>query len=302
MKRECPHIRQLLSEYIDGTLDDSKLTAVSGHLHACEDCRRAHEALKSLISRMGNIRPVEAPENFLEKIHDRTRGQSFLDRIREVLSFTRIRFPVEAAAFAATAILALLVFYFFPAEEKWIFKNHRNENVKLAMDQVSSPSQTTESQPSSGQPADSPSPEGQINKQPIPIKLALTLTTTVASVPIPSQNVSFGNSFIGNTSDDLYSWQTGKDNITQKRLIPPDEVNQKIDEIIKSVEGKVLSRENNTESGYPAHLTMDIPGINYRRFISKLDSLGALQTPAPTLPEGAEDAGVLIQMELAPPQ
>jgi hypothetical protein len=300
LKQECPHIRQLLSEYIDGALDSLTMTAVTEHLHVCEDCSRGHEALKSLISSMGNIRPVKAPDNFLDKIHDRIKAPSLLDKIRELLSFTRIGFPVEAAAFAATAILVLFVFYFFPAEEKWILKNHRNENIELAMDQGVAPSQTTENQPLSGQQVSSTSPEGQSNQQRMPIKLALQLTTPEEAVPIPSQNVSFGNSLTENTSDDLYSWQTGNDNNTPKRLIPPDEVNQKIDEIIKSVEGKALSREVNIESGYPTHLTLDIPGINYRRFISKLDGLGALQAPAPTLPEGS--AGVLIQMELAPPQ
>jgi hypothetical protein len=302
LKQECPHIIQLLSEYIDGALDASKMTAVTEHLHVCEVCSRRHEALKSLISRMGNIRPAKAPDNFLDKIHDRIKPPSLLDKIREILSFTRTGFPVEAAAFATTAILVLFVFYFFPAEEKWIFKNHRNENIELATDQGGAPFQTAENQPSSGQPVNGPAPEGQINGQRLPIKLALLLTTPEEAVPIPSQNVSFGNSLTENTSDDLYSWQTGQDNTTPKKLIPPDEVNQKIDEIIKSVEGKVLSRENNNESGYPSHLTLDIPGINYRWFISKLDGLGALQAPAPALPEGSEDAGVLVQMELAPPQ
>jgi hypothetical protein len=287
---------------MDGTLEASKMTAVNEHMRACEDCSRRYQALKSLVSRMGNIRPVKTPDSFLDKIHDRIKAQSLLGKIRELLSFTRIGFPVEVAAFTATAILVLFVFYFFPAEEKWAFKNHRNENIELAMEQGSSSSQTAENQPSSGQPANSPAPEGQINGQRTQVRLALLLTTPDDAVPIPSQNVSFGNSSTGNTSDDLYSWQTAKDNNTQKRLIPPDEVNQKIDDIIKSVEGRVLSREKNNESGYPAHLTLDIPGINYRRFISKLDGLGALQTPAPTLPEGSEDAGILIQMELAPPE
>jgi hypothetical protein len=302
LKQKCHHIRQLLSEYIDGALDSSKMTAVTEHLHACEDCSRRYEALKSLISSMRNITPVKAPDNFLDKIHDRIKAPSLLDKIRELLSFKRIGFPVEAAAFAATAILILFVFYFFPAEEKWIFKNHRNENIDLAMDQRGSPSQTMNNQPLSGKQVSSTSPEDQSNQQRIPIKLALLLTTPDEAVPIPSQNVSFGNSLTGNTSDDLYSWPTEKDNNTPKRLIQPDEVNQKIDEIIESMEGKVLSRENNNETGYPSHLTLDIPGINYRRFISKLDGLGALQAPAPTLPEGSQDAGVLIQMELAPPQ
>ncbi len=278
------------------------MSRVTEHLHVCGDCSRSHEALKSLIIRMGNIRPVEAPDDLLEKINDRIKGQSILDRLREALSFRRIGFPVELAAFAASAILLLFFFNFFPPEEKDIFLKPGNGKAELVMDRDSSPAQTAENQSSPVQSVDSPSSEGQTNPHRIEIKLALSLTTQDEAVPIPSQNASYGNSLIGSTPDDIYLWQTDNDKKTEKRVISPDEVNLKIDEIVLSVEGKESSRENDDVSGYPAHLTLEIPAVNYRRFITRLDGLGALQAPPPTLPEGSENGSVLIQMDLAPPQ
>jgi len=276
------------------------MTAVSEHLHACKDCSREHAALKSLIRELGNIRTFKAPDNLLEKIQDRITDYSIFDRIRDLLSFTRIRFPVELAAFATTAILIISFIHFFPAEEKGIIKMPENKDTQLTMDQGTLQAQIPENQRPTEQPVKSPFLDGEKKGQQVPIKLALTLITQKDSAPIPSQSVSFGNSGTVYTNGDPDMWRHEDD--PAKEIIQPDEVNSKMDDIIKSVKGKILSRGDNAETGYPSRLTLDIPGINYRRFISKIEALGALQSPAPALPEGSDDAMVLIQMEFTQPQ
>lgn len=300
MKSECTHIKRLLSDYIDGVLDAAKMIAVSEHLHACRDCGREHEALKSLIREMANIRPVKAPDNFIERLHDRINKDSIFDRIREGLSFMRIRIPAEMAAFATTAVLILLFLYLFPSMERGIITGPGNKGIEFAMDNGDSPGRIAENLDQIGQPADSPATAQRIEEQQIPVKLALSLTTRQEAVAIPSQSVSFGNSPVGDISNDPYLWQTEKESDTRERIITPEEVNLKIDEIIKHVEGRIISREINMESGYPSSLTISIPGGNYRHFISRLDSLGALNAPAPDLPDASYNAIVMIQMELSP--
>lgn len=301
MKSECTHTRRLLSDYIDGVLDTAKATAVSEHLHDCRDCAQEHEALKSLIQEMGNIRPIKAPDDFLEGLHKRINQASILDRVREALSFTQIRIPAELAAFATTALLVLFFFYFFPSVEKDIIPKPGDRGIEFAMDREDTPVRPPGNQDQTGHPMDSPSPAPLIEEQHIPIRLALSLTTRQETVQIPSQSVSYGNSIVGgDMSDDPYSWQTEKENDTKEIIITPDEVNLKIDEIIKFVEARVISRENNMDNGYPSSLTLSIPGVNYRRFIARLDSLGALETPAPALQDVPDNASVLIQMELSP--
>jgi hypothetical protein len=294
LKSECPHIRQLLSGYIDGVLDTLKMTAVREHLQSCRDCSHEHDTLKSLIRKLGNIRSIKTPDNFLEKVHEGIRDDSFFDRIREILSFRRSWFPFELAAFAATAVLIIFLFNFFPAEEKVIIKKSGNDYAQLTLDQGTLQTQTAENANSAGQPVESPVTQHQVES--VPVNLALALTTVRETTAIPSQNVSFGNAETGYTSDDLNIWPP--ENASNQVILQPDEVNSKIDEIISSVKGNLLSRANDPVTGYPAHLTLDIPGTNYRRFISKLETLGPLQAQAPALPEGLENARVLIQMKL----
>ena len=301
MKSKCAHIRQLLSEYIDGALDSPRAAAVMKHMEGCEDCRREYASLESLIRRLGDIGAVNAPEDFLEKFHDRIRNVSIYDRIRELLSSVRIRVPVEIAAFATTAVLILSFFSFFPAEEKNNIKTIEGGNM-AAMDEGTLPSQNFFEQhqaenPSKGMPSATRVPERDI-----PVKLALTLTAREESTPIPSQSVSFGSPDGGYTGEDLDLWRSEDGNDSATRLIQPDEVNKKIEEILRAVKGKEVSRSADAETGYPGALTLEIPAGNYSRFISRIGDLGELKSAAPALTEGSEGAEILIQMELTLPE
>jgi hypothetical protein len=295
LKSECPHIRQLLSGYIDGVLDTPQMTAIREHLQSCRDCSHEHDTLKSLIRELGNIGSIKTPDNFLEKVYEGIRDDSFFDRIREILSFRPSRLPFELAAFATTAVLIIFLFNFFPAEEKVIIQKSGHNNAQSVLNQGTLQTQTAGNANSAGQPVESPVTQRQVER--VPVNLALALTTVRETTPIPSQNVSFGNSETGYTSDDLNIWPPEND--STKEILQPDEVNSKIDEIVSSVDGNLLSRANDPVTGYPTHLTLDILVTDYRRFISKLETLGALQAQAPALPEGAKDVRVLIQMELS---
>lgn len=283
MRSECLHIRQLLSDYIDRVLDPAKTNKIREHLQSCEDCNREHEGLNALISELRNIRAVKAPEDFLEKFHERIRDVSFVERIMEILSFRWIKFPVEMTAFAATAALILLIFHFIPSEQ----------TIKIAHIEKNSMQAVPDKGGQTNQAAGNPSLTTQAQKQRPTVKLALSLIARQAARPIPSQSVSFGGSGSEYQNQDMLP--TGEDYTAD--IMQPYEVNSKIDEIISSVGGKLLSGKYQAETGYPAHLTLDIPVINYDRFVSKIKDLCALESPAPALPDVSEDKMVLIQME-----
>jgi hypothetical protein len=298
LKSRCPEIRQLLSEYIDGVLDATEMTAVKEHLQGCDNCSRDHEALISMIRELGNIGMVKAPDNFLEKFHDRIRDDSFFDRLREIFSFMRVRFPVELAAFAVTALLILFFFNFFPNEEKLM--NPGNDSTQSAMNHQELPAQTNEDRHLINQPVIASNQAAQTRENRVPVKLALSLITEQEINPIPSQSVSYGNSETGTSDQGLDIWPPEIDSV--KTILQPDDVNLKIDEMVKAVEGTLISRDYRPETGYPAHLTLDIPAGNYRLFITKIKTLGSLNAPAPALPDGSEETGVLVQVELTPQQ
>jgi hypothetical protein len=296
LKSECANISEVLSEYLDGVLDPLKMSAVTRHLQICADCNREYESLKSVVNALGNIGSIQAPIDFLENLHERIRrNDTLFDRIRKIFTFTGFRFPVEFAGVAATALLVLFLFNFFPAEEKSTFTNIADNKSQSALKENLSPTQFTESMNPPVQTLKRSDPATGVQKERIPVNLALSLITVRDSKPIPSQSVSFGNSssgIMGNESDPF----SNDDESTVK--IGPDEMNSKIDEIVKSSDGKIISRDLSADTGYTSHLSIDIPGVNYRRFISKIESIGLLKNSAPDLPEGSKEADVLIQMEL----
>jgi hypothetical protein len=295
LKSECANIRQLLSEYIDGMLDASEMSAVRGHLHACTDCNREYEALNSLVRKMGDIHAVKTPDDFLAKVHEKINERpSLMDRIRDLFDFSRIRIPIEAAAFALTAVLILSLFYILPNEEKTKITQPAAENSQLTSGQEIRTAQIPEGSSSAKPSMETFPPVPRTEAGQTIVKLALSLNTAQTSSPIPSQSVSFGNSETESENSFQNIWP---DENEPARRILPIEINSKIDEMIKSVGGVIMSREYKTETGYPARLTAEMPANNYRKFISEAAALGALKTPAPALKEGPPQDKVLIQLE-----
>jgi hypothetical protein len=293
LKSECPQIRQLLSEYIDGVLEAPEMTAITKHLQGCLHCSRERDALKAVVTGLKDIPMVKAPDNFLEKVYEKIEKHSMLDRIRDFFDLTRIGIPVEAAAFALTAVLILSILYFFPAQEKVIIKAPAKNSVELKAERENGVAQTARDSRPVEQPVEA-QPPAQTPEKRIPVKLALSLMTTQTAGPIPSQSISYGSSGAEALDDDT---GLSSDRVDSAQKILPIEVNSKVDEIIKSVGGTLISRDFKADTGYPRRLTAEIPAINYRRFITEIETLGILKTPATDVSGGSAQDKVFIQMD-----
>ena len=106
----CAAILELLSEYIDGTLDEQTRTAVEKHIAACENCKQELASLRAVVQELGALDPVKPPEDFLEKIHERMEAPSGLNKIvRKLFVPFHIKIPLELAAAATLTILVVLV-------------------------------------------------------------------------------------------------------------------------------------------------------------------------------------------------
>ena len=98
----CEDIKELMSEHIDGALDEAGEKRLAEHLAKCEDCRLDLQALKEAVSLVQGLDTVEPPADLLDKIHAR------IERDREqkpgllwsFLSLTQVRVAI-AACFAA---------------------------------------------------------------------------------------------------------------------------------------------------------------------------------------------------------
>ena len=82
---DCARIKEMLSEYMDGTLDESSRPRVEDHLSTCKACKEEYEALKAMVHELSSLEPVEAPEDFLRQVHERIGRESGLQRFIKAL-------------------------------------------------------------------------------------------------------------------------------------------------------------------------------------------------------------------------
>jgi hypothetical protein len=107
---ECARVKELLSEYIDGSLDAQVGAAVRDHVSICNDCKEELASLSAMVEELGSLEPVKAPADFLEKIHERMEPRLRLYRIiRKLFVPFHIKIPLELAAAATMAILVIAV-------------------------------------------------------------------------------------------------------------------------------------------------------------------------------------------------
>ncbi len=107
---DCAGIQELLSEYIDGTLDAKATAGVEKHISACKICKEELIAIRAMVEELGDLEPVKAPSDFLEKIHERMEPRSDFSRlVRKLFVPFRIKIPLQLAAAATAAILVVLV-------------------------------------------------------------------------------------------------------------------------------------------------------------------------------------------------
>jgi hypothetical protein len=107
---DCAAILELLSEYIDGTLDAQTRTAVEKHVAVCENCKQVLASLRAVVEELSALDPVKPPADFLEKIHERMETRSGFNKIlRKLFVPFHIKIPLELAAAATVTILVVLV-------------------------------------------------------------------------------------------------------------------------------------------------------------------------------------------------
>lgn len=105
---KCDDIKNLLSEYIDGALNENDKAAVSLHLDLCRDCREELNLIKNAISTLKTIQPVELPQDFVIQVRKKIEARRGLKEAIRFLFFPwHIKIPVEALA---TVIIAGLLY------------------------------------------------------------------------------------------------------------------------------------------------------------------------------------------------
>ncbi|MFH1767953.1 MAG: anti-sigma factor [Candidatus Omnitrophota bacterium] len=78
--KDCKHIQEYLSAYLDQALDKEKVSLVEEHLRVCEVCERELDNIRKISQVLGSLEKVEPPPDFLEKLHERIEKRKSLDR------------------------------------------------------------------------------------------------------------------------------------------------------------------------------------------------------------------------------
>ena len=107
---ECDEVKELLSEYMDDTLDSKTKVLVHEHVLACRGCKEVLALLRSLVGKLGSLEPLKAPDDFLDRLHERIEKRwTFTEFMRKLFVPMQIKIPMQFAALTAVALLVFAV-------------------------------------------------------------------------------------------------------------------------------------------------------------------------------------------------
>ncbi len=107
----CDRIQEKLSLYLEGGLEPSQESAVIDHLSSCAACLGEAERLKQTIRSVAELREVEPPPGFSEKVMARVRDEARRPGIWERIFFPLwTKIPIQAAALVLVAVFAAYLY------------------------------------------------------------------------------------------------------------------------------------------------------------------------------------------------
>ena len=83
----CNRVSALISEYIDGELDDETAAAVASHIASCDDCRRLYEEISAVCRAVSDAGEVQVPDGLHERIMSAVRTEKHASRRRKTVTY-----------------------------------------------------------------------------------------------------------------------------------------------------------------------------------------------------------------------
>ncbi|AEM78389.1 DUF4349 domain-containing protein [Thermoanaerobacter wiegelii] len=109
---DCKKVLKLIPQYIDGELDEAQKKEFETHLENCESCKKEYQLEKKIIENLKNMPPLELPEDFNKKIHEKLVYQkNILEKKKERLKKT-LTVAVIAASFILMTVFVVNIFKF----------------------------------------------------------------------------------------------------------------------------------------------------------------------------------------------
>jgi len=126
---DCKKALQLIPRYIDGELDVAQKEELEKHIESCESCRKEYQLEKNIIESLKNMPPLELPEDFNKKIHEKLVYQkNILEKKKERLKKT-LTVAVIAASFILMTVFVVNIFKFDKSSR--IESSAPSNNIKM---------------------------------------------------------------------------------------------------------------------------------------------------------------------------
>ncbi len=106
----CAGIKELLSEYVDGVLDAQTKADIKEHIATCTGCQKEIKELKALVEDLGSLEQAKAPDDFIDRLHERIEPRFGFGKIINALFVPmRIKIPMQLVTATATAVLVFSI-------------------------------------------------------------------------------------------------------------------------------------------------------------------------------------------------
>ena len=319
---ECTKIKDLLSEYIDDTLDAQTKGLIDKHILTCPMCQEELRSMKALVKELGAMEPIKAPDDFLEHIHKRMAPRFSFKRVIRILFIPgRIKIPLE---FATATVMAILIFsiVYIQKPEKMIPDLSEGpvhiETPTLPLPltatspQRTQPSRSTESKEEGlGKGIHKPKAVAdettawQPAEKREPIELALLLKAEEpAKADAPGRAMEttreprVGTERKRSTGRAALNAKLKTDALKEemqlrasvKESVPSSlsifhETLSRVKKLIHLVEGRIISIEYDMQTKAPQSIHAEIPAKSYKSFYDQLRQLAVVQAPSPALSE-----------------
>jgi len=315
---ECAKIKDLLSEYIDGTLDAQTKALIDEHLLACPECNEELASLKTLIRELGSVESFKAPDDFLEKLHERLEPRFSFRKIMRILFVPgRIKIPLEFATATAMAVLIFSILYIQQPEKMIPDVPESATPVKATEEgamETSGKGVAFKSRPVVGK-ATAPQPAEKkeiieltlLLEKPGPGKAYAPSESTEAAparqrdaerprmarptapkAEMKTDTLRRKKQVTGFAEEERSVIEGGEPQTSFSSLNEPV---VKVKELIRLAEGRTLSVEYEPNTERPKSIRAEIPARNYKTFCDKLNRLAILHTLPPTISE--KDQGTI---------
>jgi hypothetical protein len=307
----CNRVKDLLDAYIDNELEPEVRKAVKEHLSRCGECSEEFSSMKRYKEVMASLERKRAPEDFLKGVHQQLDQTSPLKQIIEKLFIPmRIKIPLEAAGVIASAVIIILLLNpSAPIRDTEHFAKETKREEQLMVRET--PEGIAGRSPAMREKHVSPAKgRGMIANAKLKARTKATQSeeTYVLTLLIRPNllsrdaralseedrlpSMATGAKLSDKKLDETLETEVAKQEKSRKSITkareesPPEPLLDTMNTIKRtttSLDGRVIKEEYNHRTNLPKSLVLEIPVRNYRVFIDRLNRLGSIQKPHPSL-------------------